>query len=235
MSKSPVLVPMLESLHILILFPYPEPPFQQTPLIAISELLSNVEVSRLRCLQLKFRDDSNCRDAYFALQPSPQVGGLDDDVLALLNSWKNQLLEDIPQVVHGHTPRWMLVNVMHWRRLDQLFTAIEGYDIPTSGYLHVSKLHFVMYAIGRTLPGHSEPAFVPGNKRYNFCGRAKALLARWEPILLKDLHCYQWLHTELKVLTYVPQGSDFRESSSAIDLIYSHAGMSQFYLENMRH
>ena len=26
---------------------------------------------------------------------------------------------------------------MLWRRLDQLFTTIEGYDIPTSGYLHV--------------------------------------------------------------------------------------------------
>jgi hypothetical protein len=31
----------------------------------------------------------------------------------------------------------MLINLMHWRRLDQLFSTIEGYDIPTSGYLHV--------------------------------------------------------------------------------------------------
>ena len=57
-----------------------------------------------------------------------------------------------------------------------------------------------MYAIGR-----SEPSFVPGNKRYGLCSRAKALLACWEPILLQDVHCYQWLNTYPITLTYVPK------------------------------
>ena len=64
-----------------------------------------------------------------------------------------------------------------------------------------------MYAIGR-----SEPSFVPGNKRYGLCSRAKALLACWEPILLQDVHCYQWLNTHPTTLIYIPKqaGVSFR-------------------------
>ena len=46
---------------------------------------------------------------------------------------------------------------------------------------------------------------MPGNKRYHFCDRAKALLARWEHILLQDIHCYRWLNTDPTTLTYVPK------------------------------
>jgi len=100
-----------------------------------------------------------------------------------------------------------------------------------------------MYTIDRTAP-----SLIPGNKRYHFCSRAKALLARWEPILLQDVDCYQWLNTDPMILRYVPQRSgmsfnfamaflyfesyklDYRKSSTAIDLIYSRARMHQFYL-----
>ncbi|KIM45493.1 hypothetical protein M413DRAFT_430101 [Hebeloma cylindrosporum] len=155
----PVLVPRLESLHILILSPYPasEPSPGPAALIAISELLSNVEVFRLRILQVKFAD---------------YISELDINVLAQINSWTNNLVEE--------RPCQMALDVKRWRRLDLLFSVIEGYDIPTSGYLH-------------------------------------------------DLHLYQWLHTELTVLTYVPQGSGFRESSNAVDLIYNSPAMSEFY------
>jgi hypothetical protein len=68
------------------------------------------------------------------------------------------------------------------------------------GTLKVSKLHFVMHAVSLKLPSH-----IPGNKRYHFCSRAKALLARWEPILLQDVHYYQWLSIDPEILTYVPK------------------------------
>ena len=66
--------------------------------------------------------------------------------------------------------------------------------------MKVSKLHFVMHAINNEII----PSCIPGNKRYHFCSRAKALLARWEPILLQDVHHYRWLNTDSTALTYVP-------------------------------
>jgi len=60
----------------------------------------------------------------------------------------------------------------------------------------------VMYAVDRTAP-----SLIPGNKRYHFCSRAKELLARWEPILLRDVDCYQWLNTDPMTLRYVPKRS----------------------------
>jgi hypothetical protein len=59
-----------------------------------------------------------------------------------------------------------------------------------------------MYAINHW---QGAPSHLPGNKRYHFRSRAKTLLVRWEPILLQDVHCYQWLNTDPKTLTYVPK------------------------------
>ena len=59
-----------------------------------------------------------------------------------------------------------------------------------------------MYAITQ-----GTPSLIPGNKHYHFYSRAKALLARWEPILLQDVHCYQWLNTDPTTLLYVPKRS----------------------------
>ena len=97
------------------------------------------EDSNLRTLQLKFPGESECRTAYWAMQPSPEVGELDDDVLALMNSWKKRLVEEeIPQLSYFSPHKTFINKLVHSSRLNQLFNAIEGYDIPTSGYLHVS-------------------------------------------------------------------------------------------------
>ena len=70
-----------------------------------------------------------------------------------------------------------------------------------------------MYAINQAVP-----SLIPGNKRYHFCNRAKALLARWEPILLQDVHHYQWLNTDPMTLVYVPKrsGAQFFAGISSI-------------------
>ena len=171
-------------------------------------------------LQLRFAAGYDCRAAYIVLQRSPEVGKLDADVLALINSWKKGLVEGIPCLSSRYTPK-KFNKLKHWRRLHQLFNAVEGYDIPKSGYLHVSdsswysvenlsmlicwgtlkvsKLHFLMRGITRELYR------IPGNKHYHFSSRAKALLARWEPILLHDVRYYQWLYTDPTTSTYVPK------------------------------
>ena len=136
-SKIPTLTPRLQSLSILMLDSSRPSHFLLGPLIAISEIPSNAEGFLLRTLQLKFTTTSACRNGYFAIQPFPLVGELNGEVLALINSWKNTLVKGIPHLSRRPTPRKILVNLMHWRRLDQLFSTIEGYDIPTSGYLHV--------------------------------------------------------------------------------------------------
>lgn len=68
----------------------------------------------------------------------------------------------------------------------------------------VSELHFVMNEITTR-----KNLSIPGDKRYHFRSRAKALLARWEPILLQDVHYYQWLNTpaDASTMTYVPKQS----------------------------
>jgi hypothetical protein len=137
--KSPAFLPKLQSLCIVV--PQFFPPSLSSALatfIATRVESHTKEESRLRNLQLRFVTEFTCRTAYFAMQPSPQVGELDSDMLALINSWKKRLLEDIPHLSRHPIPQKMFINkLMHWRRLDQLFTTIEGYDIPTSGYLHV--------------------------------------------------------------------------------------------------
>ena len=143
--ESPVLVAKLQSLHILIL----DSPisllsfFHSTSSIPILKMLSNAEEFRtLRTLQLKFRTGHMCREGYFAIQPSPQVGDLDGEVLSLINSWKHILLEGIPHLSRRPTHHKILLNLMHWRQLDHLFSTIEEYDISTSGYLHVCGFIF---------------------------------------------------------------------------------------------
>ena len=97
------------------------------------------EESHLRTLQPEFPGEYECRAAYLAMQSSPEVGELDDDVLALVNSWKKRLVEEeIPQLSHRSPHKTFINKLVHSSRLNQLFNAIEGYDIPTSGYLHVS-------------------------------------------------------------------------------------------------
>jgi len=141
--ESPILAPRLQSLHILMLDSSLLSFFHLTPLIAILEMLSNAEEFRtLRTLQLRFTTESMCRDGYFAIQPSPQVGGLDKEVLALINSWKHILLEGIPHLSRRPTPHRILFNLTHWRQLDQVFSTIEGYGISASGYLHVCGFLF---------------------------------------------------------------------------------------------
>jgi len=141
--ESPVLAPRLRSLHILMLDSSLLSYLHSTTLVARLEMLSNAEEFRtLRTLQLKFATESMCRDGYFAIQPSPQVDGLDGEVLALINSWKHILLEGIPHLSHRPTSHKILFNLMHWHQLDQLFSTIEGYDISTSGYLHVRGFLF---------------------------------------------------------------------------------------------
>jgi hypothetical protein len=136
--ESSVLAPRLQSLRILMLDSSLLSYFHSTASIAILKMLSNAEEFRtLRTLQLKFTTESRCRDGYFAIQPSPQIGELDGEVLSLINSWKHILLEGIPHLSRCPTPHKILFNLMHWRQLDQLFSTIEGYDISTSGYLHV--------------------------------------------------------------------------------------------------
>ena len=73
----------------------------------------------------------------------------------------------------------------------------------SGGTLKVSELHFVMQAISLYQYYWHKPAY----KRYHFGSRAKALLARWEPILLQDIHYYQWLNTRAlySTMTYVPK------------------------------
>ena len=141
--ESPVLAPRLQSLHILMLDTLLLSYSHSTPLIAILEMLSNAEEFRtLRTLQLRFTTESMCRDGYFVVQPLPQVGGLDGEVLALINSWKHILLEGIPHLSRRPTPHKFLFNLMYWRQLDQIFSTIEGYDISISGYLHVRGFLF---------------------------------------------------------------------------------------------
>ena len=139
--ESPDSLPKLQSLCIAV--PHLFPPSLSSALatfIATRVESHAREEFRLRTLQLGFATEFACRTAYFAMQPSPQVGELDGDMLALINSWKKRLLEDIPHLSHHPTTQKMFINkLMHWRRLDQLFTTIEGYDIPTSGYLHVRE------------------------------------------------------------------------------------------------
>ena len=146
-SERPVLLPKLQSLHILVTnfiplsFSSPLATFIATRV----ETPSNARASyRLKTLKLSFLTESACRAAYFAIQPSPEVGELDRDVLALVTSWKSRLVEDIPHLSRRPTPQWMLINLMHWRRLDQLFNNIEGYDIPESSYLHVRDFFSVL-------------------------------------------------------------------------------------------
>ena len=112
-------------------------PFSLAPSIAISEILSNAEEFCLRTIKLKFTTKNACRYVYFAIQPPLPVNELDGEALDLINSWKNTLVEGIPHFSRRPTPRKMLFSLKYWRRLDQLFSTIEGYDIPTSGYLHV--------------------------------------------------------------------------------------------------
>jgi len=140
-SENPVLLPSLQSLCISV----PDsflPSFHSyfTPLIATRiEMPSNAkEELCLRTLQLKFETQFSCRTAYLAMKLHPQASKLDGDVLSLLNLWKKKLVKEIPCLSDRRTPRKTFINkLMHWRRLDQLFNAIEGYDVPTSGYLHV--------------------------------------------------------------------------------------------------
>ena len=141
-SGNQILLPKLQSLHVAVsTFILDLPSFSSpvdTFIAARVEISSNVRArSRLKTLQLNFLTEVACRNAYFAVQPFPQVDELDRDVLALIKSWKNRLVEDIPHLSCRPTPRRILINLMHWHRLDQLFNAIEGYDIPTSGSLHV--------------------------------------------------------------------------------------------------
>ena len=146
--KSPVFLPRLQSLCIVVshLFP-PSLSSALATFIATRVESHTREESRLRTIQLRFVTEFACRTAYFAMQPSPQVGELDGDMLALINSWKKRLLEDISHLSRHPTHQKMFINkLMLWRRLDQLFTTIEGYDIPTSGYLHVR-----VFSMQRTL------------------------------------------------------------------------------------
>jgi hypothetical protein len=139
-SERPPLLPKLHSLCVVL--PAQFIPSFSSPLATF--IATRVEMPNARAgfcietLQLSFLTEFACRAAYFAVQPFPQVGELDSNVLALVNSWKKRLVEEIPHLSHNPTPQTMLINrLMHWRRLHQLFNAIEGYDIPTSGYLHV--------------------------------------------------------------------------------------------------
>lgn len=135
-SDGQVLLPKLHTLYIEVsdfLLPFSSP---LATFIATRVLIPSTARTRFR-LQLRFLTASVCRTAYFAVQPLPQVGELDSDVLNLINSWKNRLVEDIPHLSSRPTPQRVLINLMRWRRLDQLFNAIEAYDVPASGYLHV--------------------------------------------------------------------------------------------------
>jgi len=139
-SGNQILLPKLQSLHVAVstfILPSFSSPLD-TFIARRVEIPSNVRArSRLKTLQLNFLTEFACRNAYFAVQPFPQVDELDRDVLALIKSWKDRLVEDIPHLSCRPTPQRMFINLMHWHRLDQLFNAIEGYDIRTSGYLHV--------------------------------------------------------------------------------------------------
>ena len=135
-----VSLPKLRSLFIVV------PAYLQVPVSFVSLLATSIttqiempscteEEFHLRKLQLEFSHEFECRTAYLAMQPSPEVGELDDDVLALINSWKKRLVGDILGLLY-HSLH--INKSVYRRRLNELFNAIEGYDIPTSGYLHVS-------------------------------------------------------------------------------------------------
>ncbi|KIM45499.1 hypothetical protein M413DRAFT_24692 [Hebeloma cylindrosporum] len=140
-SDSPVLLPKLQSLHIVV-SDFSLPSFSSlAPFIATHVEMPSSARFRLKTLQLNFLTEFACRTAYSAIQPLPAVGELDSDILALINSWKKRLVEDIPHLSRQLTPQKMFTNLtQHWHRLDQLFKTIEGYNIPTSGYLHVRDL-----------------------------------------------------------------------------------------------
>ena len=72
------------------------------------------------------------------------------------------------------------------------------------GALKASGLPFLMCAIAC----HSDPSLIPGNEHYHFYSRAKALLARWEPMLLQDAHHYWWVKSAPGTLSYVPRRAD---------------------------
>ncbi|KIM39627.1 hypothetical protein M413DRAFT_12176 [Hebeloma cylindrosporum] len=140
--ESPGLLPKLQSLCLAVSDHISLSTFSSRLATFIAmrfEILSHPEAGfRRRALELKFTTEAACRTALFAMQPSPHVGGLDGDVLGLIKSWKMRLVEGIPHLSQRETPQKMFLNnLIHCRRLDQVFRAIERYDIVKSGYLHV--------------------------------------------------------------------------------------------------
>jgi hypothetical protein len=157
-TQSPVLLPKLRRLSIAVpaIFPPSFPPSLAILITMRCEMpytgvLFPKEFSILKFIKLEFPTGYGCRLGYIAIQPSPPTGDLDDDVLALMNSWKERLVEEIPLLSGSPTPRKMFINLMHWRRLDRLFNTIEGYNIPQSGYLHVRHVPSVLMILSTDL------------------------------------------------------------------------------------
>ncbi|KAF9567122.1 hypothetical protein CPC08DRAFT_39923 [Agrocybe pediades] len=85
-------------------------------------------------------------------------------------------------------------------QVSQFFSNIENVRVESVQELYLSDIHHLMYHVSNL--SSSE---VPGDNLYHFRRRAKALLDKWAPFLLNDLHNRRWAFQGGHSIVYVPK------------------------------
>ncbi|KAJ3501804.1 hypothetical protein NLJ89_g9176 [Agrocybe chaxingu] len=173
------------------------------------------DIRRVDLLVFSFISEVATRLGYSVLQEDFPQERLDEKVVKTMTAWKVQIWDSIPWLKGSPAPRTSFLAGPRLKKLDQLFSAIESYEVPSSAYLRASSMHFLMYIICH----QAKDGDIPGDGRYHFRTRASVILQKWKPLLLKDLPHYLW-RIKGRTLIYTPWHDDIRSKAAGMELIY---------------
>ncbi|CAA7260777.1 unnamed protein product [Cyclocybe aegerita] len=173
------------------------------------------DIRRVDSLVFSFTSEVATRLGYSVLQEDFPQERLDEKIVKTMTAWKVQIWDSIPWLKGRPAPRTSFLTGSRLKKLDQLFSTIEGYEVPSSAYLRASSMHFLMYILCH----QTKDGDIPGDGRYHFRTRASTILQNWKPLLLKDLPHYLW-RIKGRTLIYTPWHDDIRSKAAGMELIY---------------
>ncbi|EDR01594.1 uncharacterized protein LACBIDRAFT_333071 [Laccaria bicolor S238N-H82] len=156
----------------------------------------------LESLTLIFTNAVECFEAQCVLEGWDKVDG---KLGGVIGEWRADLEKElINWVTPSREGSWntAMMNVKVTHQLGIHFRTLESYEFSDAKYIYHSGIHIVMKKVGNMVTSG-----LPQVEAYNFKERARALVDKWEPLLLLDLPNRHWIRRGVATLEYVPDSS----------------------------
>lgn len=178
---------------------------------AMADVTNDVGSVAPASFTLNFAGPIECFEAQCVLEG---WNSLDKALGDVITGWrKNIEREFVTWVTRSQANTWdkALMSVRATHLLGVEFRTLETYDFLDVKYIYSSGIHHLMNEVGNTTVGA-----LPRAEGYNFRERARALVEKWKPLLLADVHKRHWMRRGPTTLEYVPDSSTLRHSKTGM-------------------